>query len=89
MERSIVITVKGVDEQQIYINRRLVKEKDLLNELDKEAVSWQGGGAVGIILQVDERVPSGYKTRISDILLSAKNKSTKYKVYDAGNPAGR
>ena len=84
MEHSIVVTVKGTDEKQIYINRKLVKERDMLGELAKEAVSWQSGGAVGIILRVDERVPSGYKTRIGDQLL-AKG----YKVYDAGNPASK
>ncbi len=84
MEHSIVVTVKGADEKQIYINRKLVKERDMLGELAKEAVSWQSGGAVGIILRVDERVPSGYKTRIGDQLL-AKG----YKVYDAGNPASK
>lgn len=84
MERSIVVTVKGSTEQQIYINRRLVKERDLLEELVNEAVNWQGGGAVGIIFRVDKRVPSGYKTFIGDKLLAEG-----YRVYDAGNPASK
>lgn len=84
MERSIVVTVKGSTEQDIFINRRLVKERDLLEELAKEAVSWQGGGAVGIIFRVDKRVPSGYKTFIGDQLLAEG-----YRVYDAGNPASK
>ncbi len=84
MERSIVVTVKGSTEQQIFINRRLVKQRDLLEELEKEAVNWQGGGAVGIILRVDKRVPSGYKTFIGDRLLAEG-----YRVYDAGNPASK
>ena len=84
MEHSIVVTVKGLTERQIFINRRLVKERDMLEELSKEAVSWQGGGAVGIIFRVDKRVPSGYKTRIGDKLLAEG-----YRVYDAGNPASK
>lgn len=84
MERSIVVTVKGSDKQQIFINRRLVKERDLLEELEKEALNWQGGGAVGIIMRVDKRVPSGYKTLIGDRLLAEG-----YRVYDAGNPASK
>ncbi len=84
MERSIVVTVKGSTEQQIFINRRLVKERDMLEELANEAVNWRGGGAVGIIFRVDKRVPSGYKTFIGDKLLAEG-----YRVYDAGNPASK
>ena len=84
MERSIVVTVKGSTEQEIFINRRLVKEREMLEELEKEAINWQGGGAVGIILRVDKRVPSGYKTFIADKLLAED-----YRVYDAGNPASK
>ncbi len=84
MEHSIVVTVKGSTEQQIYINRRLVKERDMLEELVTEAVKWQSGGAVGIILRVDKRVPSGYKSFIGDKLLAEG-----YRVYDAGNPASK
>lgn len=84
MERSIVVTVKGVSDRQIYINRRLVREEDLLGELRSEAVNWQSGGAVGIIFRVDQRVPSGYKSRIGDMLLAEG-----YRVYDAGNPASK
>ena len=84
MEHSIVVTVKGTTQRQIFINRRLVKERDMLDELAKEAVSWQGGGAVGIIFRVDKRVPSGYKTRIGDKLLAEG-----YRVYDAGNPVSK
>ncbi len=84
MERSIVVTVKGTKERQIYINRRLVKERDLLEELADEAVNWDGGGAVGIIFRVDRRVPSGYKTHIGDKLLAEG-----YRVYDAGNPVSK
>jgi len=84
MEHSIVVTIKGDDERQIFINRRLVKEKDLLEELATEAVSWQGGGQVGIIFRVDKSVPSGYKTFIGDRLLVEG-----YRVYDAGNPASK
>ena len=86
MEHSIVVTVNGTNDRdrQIWINRRKVKERDLLDELSKEAVSWQGGGAVGIIYRVDENVPSGYKVRIGDKLLAEG-----YRVYDAGNPASK
>jgi biopolymer transport protein ExbD len=84
MERSIVVTVKGATEQQIYINRRLVKERDMLEELANEAMTWQGGGAVGIIFRVDKRVPSGYKTIIGNKLLAEG-----YTIYDAGNPASK
>lgn len=86
MEHSIIVTVSGAKrrDRQIWINRRKVKERDLLEELAKEAVNWQGGGAVGIIYRVDASVPSGYKVRIGDQLLAEG-----YRVYDAGNPASK
>ena len=84
MERSIIVTIKGMKEREIYINRRLVDEGELLSELAKEAKKWKSGGRVGIIYRVDKQVPSGYKDRISDMLLGAD-----YQVYNAGNPSGK
>jgi len=84
MENSIVVAVKGIDQHEIYVNRRLVDEDDLLEELKREASSWNSGGPVGVIYRVDSQVPSGYKDRIADLLLKAH-----YRVYSAGNPASK
>ena len=84
MERSIVLTIKGIDQQEIYINRRLVEEENLLVELEKEAKNWKSGGPVGVIYRVDKQVPSGYKDRISGLLLKED-----YRVYNAGNPVSK
>jgi len=84
MKRSIVVTVKGVTDRKLYVNRRLVNERNLLDELETESVTWQGGETVGVILRVDSRVPSGYKTRIENMLLA-----DGYRVFNAGNPASK
>ncbi len=84
MERSIIVTIKGVDKREIYVNDRLVSERSLLDELAIEAKKWKGGGAVGIVYRVDVRVPSGYKALIADRLLEEG-----YRVYNQGNPAKR
>jgi len=84
MENSIILTIKGGEKREIYINRRLVDEKSLLSELAKEAKNWKSGGKVGVIYRVDKQVPSGFKDRISDMLLGEG-----YQVYIAGNPASK
>ena len=84
MERSIVVTVKGGELREIYINRKLIEEKNLLSELALEAKNWKSGGPVGVIYRVDKQIPSGFKDRISDMLLEEG-----YRVYNAGNPASK
>lgn len=84
MERSIIVTIKGVDEREIYVNNKPVRERDLLDELAEEAKKWKGGGLVSIVYRVDVRVPSGYKMRIANSLLKEG-----YQIYNQGNPARR
>jgi len=49
-----------------------------------EAKNWKSGGPVGVIYRVDKQIPSGFKDRISDMLLEEG-----YRVYNAGNPASK
>ncbi len=79
MERSIEVNVKGVGDLQIWVNKTKVTEGELLNALKYEALDWERGGAVGVILKVDSQVPSGDKARIVDLLTTLRG----FKFYDA------
>ena len=79
MERSIEVSVKGVGDLQIWVNKNKVSEDALLNVLKNEALNWSGGGKVGVILKVDRQVSSGDKDRIVDLLASLSG----FKIYDA------
>lgn len=79
MERSIEVSVKGVGDLQVWVNKNKVSEDALLNVLKNEALNWSGGGKVGVILKVDRQVSSGDKDRIVDLLASLSG----FKIYDA------
>ena len=84
LENSIILTIKGGEKREVYINRRVVDEKKLLEELAVEAKNWNSGGKVNVIYRVDKQVPSGYKDSIADMLLGEG-----YQVYNAGNAASK
>lgn len=79
MERSIEVSVKGVGNLQIWVNKNKVDEDDLIDVLKDEALNWKSGGAVGVILKVDNQVSSGDKARIVDLLTTLRG----FKFYDA------
>lgn len=83
MERSVQVSIKGVTNPKIWVNKREVTERELLKEIAKE-VDAKGKGTVVITLQVDVNVPSGYKAEIVKKL-----KLENYRVFDMRAPAMR
>jgi len=84
LERSVQVSIKGVVNPKIWVNKREVKEEDLLETITKEISLKEGNGTVAIALQVDVRVPSGYKQRIVEML-----QVEHYRVFDMRAPAMR
>ncbi len=84
LERSVQVSIKGVINPKIWVNKQQVKEKDLLELIAKEISFKEGDGTVAIALQVDVKVPSGYKQRIIEML-----QIEHYRVFDMLAPAMR
>jgi len=82
LERSVQVSIKGVVNPKIWVNKREVKEKDLLEAIASEISAKEDTGTVVIALQVDVKVPSGYKQRIIEML-----QIEHYRVFDMLAPA--
>ncbi len=79
LDRSVQVSIKGVVKPRIWVNKREVKEEDLLEAIANATSSKK---KPAIALQVDKRVPSGYKQRIQEMLLLKH-----YLVFDMRTPA--
>lgn len=84
LKRSVQVSIKGVINPKIWVNKKEVKEADLLSAIAEEISLKEGKGTVAIAMQVDERVPSGFKQRIEEKLLLEH-----YRVFDMRAPAVR
>lgn len=84
LENSVQVSIKGVVNPKIWVNKREVREGDLLEAIANEIRAKEEDGTVVIALQVDVKVPSGYKQRIIEML-----QIEHYRVFDMLAPATR
>ncbi len=83
-ERIVLVSMKGVVNPKIWVNKREVQKEDLLEMIAKEVSMKEGNGMVAIALQVDLKVSSGDKQEIVDML-----QKEHYRVFDMRAPAMR